>query len=96
MQIDNANAFGEVHTTQPSSKNKKDKPKTEPRTNQLKKPHKQGEIWEDYKQIYLDFGLTSDKKIRDKVLFVNSFDSDYNARQEDTGFDSKGYFLLDI
>ena len=30
------------------------------------------------------------------MLFVNSFDSDYNARQEDIRFDSKGYFLLDI
>lgn len=30
------------------------------------------------------------------MLFVNSFDSDYNARQEDVRFDSKGYFLLDI
>ena len=44
----------------------------------------------------MDFGLTNDKKVRDKVLFVNSFDSDYNARQEDVRFDSKGYFLLDI
>ena len=44
----------------------------------------------------MDFGLTSDKKVKDRVLFVNSFDSDYNARQEDVRFDSKGYFLLDI
>lgn len=43
----------------------------------------------------MDFNLTSDRVIRDKVLFINSFDSDFNARQEDHRYDSKGYFLLD-
>lgn len=62
----------------PASKNKKAKEKDNLKN--MKKPYKQPEIWEDYKQIYLDFGITNDKKIRDKVLFVNSFDSDFNAR----------------
>lgn len=43
----------------------------------------------------MDFNLTNDRVIRDKVLFVNSFDSDFNARQEELKYDSKGYFLLD-
>lgn len=37
-------------------------------------------MWEDYKQIFTDFNLNNDNKIRDKVLFVNSLDADYNAR----------------
>jgi len=41
---------------------------------------KQADIWEDYKQIYLDFSLNNDDKVRDKVLFVSSFDGDFNAR----------------
>ena len=39
----------ESQTTQSASKSKKDKSKTDQKNNQLKKPHKQGEIWEDYK-----------------------------------------------
>lgn len=46
----------------------------------LKRPIKQGDIWEDYKQIFLDFSLNNDMKVRDKVLFVNSIDLDYNAK----------------
>ena len=48
--------------------------------NLLKQPTKQGDIWEDYKQIFMDFSLNNDTKIRDKVLFVNSLDADFNAR----------------
>lgn len=44
----------------------------------------------------MDFGFKNERHVRDKVLFVNSFDSDFNARQEDYRYDSKGYFLLDI
>jgi hypothetical protein len=45
-------------------------------------PNKQNDIWEDYKQIYIDFGFNSDQKIRDRVLFVNSLDVDFNSKQE--------------
>lgn len=55
----------------------------------------QPDIWEDYKQIYLDFSLNNDLKVRDRVLFVNSLDLDYNSRIEDIKFDSQGYFLID-
>lgn len=61
----------------------------------LKPPHRQGEIWEDYKQIYLDFGLKSENSVRDRVLFVNSFDGDFNAKHEEMRLDNQGYFLLD-
>jgi len=46
----------------------------------LKQPTKPSEMWEDYKQIFTDFSLNNDNKIRDKVLFVNSLDVDYNTR----------------
>lgn len=59
------------------------------------RPNKCGDIWEDYKQIFLDFSLNNDHKVRDKVLFVNSIDLDYNAKQEEVKIDSQGYFLID-
>jgi len=58
-------------------------------------PYKQAEIWEDYKQIYIDFDLKTEKEIREKILFVNSFDCDLNVKSEKIKFDSKGYFLID-
>jgi len=58
-------------------------------------PHHNYDIWEDYKQIYLDFGLNTDSKIRDRVLFVNTIDIDFNPRLEEIKFDPIGYFLFD-
>ena len=55
----------------------------------------QCDIWEDYKQIYLDFSITSDHKVKEKVLFISSFDADFNARQEEVKCDPQGYFLID-
>jgi len=52
-------------------------------------------MWEDYKQIFRDFSLNNDNKVRDKVLFVNSLDTDYNAKQEEIKIDRMGYFLID-
>jgi len=43
----------------------------------------------------MDFNFTSDIKIRERILFVNSFDSDYNSKNEDLKFDPSGYFLID-
>jgi len=34
-------------------------------------------------------------KVRDKVLFVNSLDADYNPTIEEFRFDPVGYFLID-
>lgn len=33
--------------------------------------------------------------MRDKVLFVNSIDLDYNSRQEEVKLDPIGYFMID-
>jgi len=43
-------------------------------------PIHQYDIWEDYKQIYLDFSLNNEIKVRDKVLFINSIDIDFNPK----------------
>jgi hypothetical protein len=75
----------------PASENSKESKKSV-RKEAKKNPD---EIWEDYKQIYLDFSLNNDLKVRDRVLFVNSIDLDYNPRIEDIRFDSQGYFLID-
>jgi hypothetical protein len=84
MMMENEDGMGISPNNLASAKNqskKETKPKgSEHKSEKIKKPFKIGEIWEDYKQVYLDFGLNSDKKVRDKVLFVNSFDSDFNAR----------------
>lgn len=53
------------------------------------------DVWEDYKQIYIDFSLNNDQKVRDRVLFVNSIDIDYNPKIEEIKFDPMGYFLFD-
>jgi hypothetical protein len=53
------------------------------------------DIWEDYKQIYMDFSLNNDLKVRDRVLFVNPIDIDFNPKIEDIQFDTQGYFLID-
>ena len=90
--MENAAQFGEVPQPAPT---KKSKDKQKEQKQGLKKPFKQHEIWEDFRQLYMDFNLHNDRVIRDKVLFVNSFDSDFNARQEEQKYDSKGYFLLD-
>ena len=32
---------------------------------------------DDYSQIFIDFGLNSEQKVKDKVLFVSSIASDF-------------------
>jgi len=61
----------------------------------VKVPIKQYEIWEDYKQIYLDFSITNESKVKDKVLFVQPLDADFNSRIEEIKYDPVGYFLID-
>ena len=36
---------------------------------------------EDYSQIFIDFGLNSEHKIKEKVLFVTSIESDFICNQ---------------
>ena len=40
-------------------------------------PHKSQSICDDYSQIFLDFGLNSEKKVCEKVLFVISLANDF-------------------
>lgn len=62
----------------------------------IKKPIKHGDLWEDYKQIYLDFGLSNDLVVKDRVLFINSLDADLNIKQEELKVDRVGYFMIDV
>ena len=39
-------------------------------------PKQQG-MTDDYSQIFIDFGLDSESKVKERVLFVNSIDSDF-------------------
>ena len=32
---------------------------------------------DDYSQIFIDFGLNSEQKVKEKVLFVNSISSEF-------------------
>ena len=36
---------------------------------------------DDYSQIFIDFGLNSEQKVSEKVLFVNSIASDFICNQ---------------
>ena len=69
----------------------------ETKKEQIKRPEpkRPKELWEDYKQIYIDFNLNSDQKVKERVLFVNSFDGDFNPRIEEVQLDRKGFFLFD-
>ena len=42
---------------------------------------KQQTMTEDYSQIFIDFGLNSEHKIKEKVLFVTSIESDFICNQ---------------
>ena len=57
---------------------------------------------DDYSQIFLDFGLNSEKKVCEKVLFVNSLANDFVSNNQTTSkkpnpdIDEKGYFMFDL
>ena len=51
---------------------------------------------EDFSQIFLDFNLTSVKKVSEKVLFVTSLEMDNQGLLETIHVDQKGFFLFDI
>lgn len=36
---------------------------------------------DDYSQIFMDFGLNSEHKVKERVLFVNSISSDFICNQ---------------
>ena len=57
---------------------------------------------DDYSQIFVDFGMNSEKKVCEKVLFVNSIANDFvtnnsaNSRRASKEIDNKGYFMFDL
>lgn len=65
-------------------------------------PHKSQSICDDYSQIFLDFGLNSEKKVCEKVLFVISLANDFVSNQQTTSrkpnndLDEKGFFMFDL
>ena len=53
-------------------------------------------VAEDFSQIFLDFNLTTVKKVSEKVLFVTSLEMDNIGMLENINFDRKGFFLFDM
>ncbi len=58
---------------------------------------------DDYAQIFVDFGMNSEKKVCEKVLFVNSIANDFvsnqpgaNGRKATKDIDNKGFFMFDL
>ena len=65
-------------------------------------PQKNQNMCDDYSQIFVDFGMNSEKKVCEKVLFVNSIANDFvsnipsNGRKATKEIDSLGYFMFDM
>jgi hypothetical protein len=53
-------------------------------------------VAEDFSQIFLDFNLTTVKKVSEKVLFVTSLEMDNIGMLENINLDRKGFFLFDM
>jgi hypothetical protein len=53
-------------------------------------------VAEDFSQIFLDFNLTTVKKVSEKVLFVTSLEMDNQGMLETIHIDKKGFFLFDM
>ena len=53
-------------------------------------------IAEDFSQIFLDFNLTTVKKVAEKVLFVSSIEIDNLGAIENMNIDGKGMFMFDF
>ena len=53
-------------------------------------------VAEDFSQIFLDFNLTTVKKVSEKVLFVTSLEMDNIGMLETIHVDPKGFFLFDM
>lgn len=57
-------------------------------------------MWEDYTQVFIDFGVNSNSKIKSRVLFVIGLanqDLIIGANAENSRHpDSYGYFLFDF
>jgi hypothetical protein len=54
-------------------------------------------VAEDFSQIYLDFNLTTVKKVAEKVLFISSIEIDNMGYMvEGINIDNRGMFLFDF
>ena len=64
--------------------------------------HKNQNMCDDYAQIFVDFGMNSEKKVCEKVLFVNSISNDFvsnfpvSTNKASKDIDSHGYFMFDL
>lgn len=54
-------------------------------------PIKSQHMWEDYQQIYVDFGVNSEQKIKNRVLFLHAL-----ANLDLKIPDVHGHFLFDF
>ena len=64
-------------------------------------PHKAQNMYDDYSQIFIDFGMNSEKKVKEKVLFVSALNNDFLSNQmpntgHSTDIDPYGYFMFDL
>ena len=64
-------------------------------------PHKAQNMYDDYSQIFIDFGMNSEKKVKEKVLFVAALNNDFLSNQlpnasQPTDIDPYGYFMFDF
>ena len=58
-------------------------------------------MYDDYSQIYTDFGLKSEQKVYERVLFVTSIANDHIQNQQPSAsaaktLDRHGYFMFDF
>lgn len=56
-------------------------------------------LWDDYQHIFIDFGVNSDAKIKQKVLFVQSLNNQDLVHSNQTAEklpDQNGHFLFDF
>ena len=58
-------------------------------------------MYDDYSQIFIDFGMNSEKKVREKVLFVSALNNDFLSNQvphagQSADIDPYGYFMFDF
>ena len=54
-------------------------------------------VAEDFSQIYLDFNLTTVKKVAEKVIFISSIEIDNMGYMvEGINIDNRGMFLFDF
>lgn len=64
-------------------------------------PPRKTTLCDDYSQVFIDFGLNSEKKIRERVLFISAIANDnvpglVPSQQKLFDIDPLGYFMFDM